>query len=200
LDDFHPGGRTVSQLAASDSFRDLLQDVEAGSEDAIRRLLESHGGMVLRVVRARLNQLLRRQYDSEDFGQAVWASFFKHRDLVGRFNSIDDLAAFLRSMAANKVMYECRRRLKTQRYDRRRERAAESWGIASLDQLRTADPTPSAIVGAQDELEQFSDMEQKLIRLRAAGGTHEEIAAALNIHPSTVRRILKKIQSHDTSE
>jgi len=66
--------------------------------------------------------------------------------------------------------------------------------------LRTADPTPSAIVGAQDELEQFSDMEQKLIRLRAAGGTHEEIAAALNIHPSTVRRILKKIQSHDTSE
>lgn len=190
----------MSSVTASDSFRDLLQDVEAGSEEAIRQLLESHGGIVLRVVRARLNHLLRRQYDSEDFVQAVWASFFKHRDLVGRFKSIEDLAAFLKSMAANKVMYECRRRLKTQRYDRRRERAAESWGLTSLDQVRNADPTPSAIVGAQDELEQFSEAEQKLIRLRAAGSTHEEIAAALGIHPSTVRRILKRIQSHDAPE
>jgi RNA polymerase sigma factor (sigma-70 family) len=55
-------------------------------------------------------------------------------------------------------------------------------------------------VGAQDELEQFSEAEQKLIRLRAAGSTHEEIAAALGIHPSTVRRILKRIQSHDAPE
>ncbi len=190
----------MSQLAASDSFRDLLQDVEAGSEDAIRQLLESHGGVVLRVVRARLNRLLRRQYDSEDFVQAVWVSFFKHRDLVGRFKSIEDLSAFLKSMAANKVIYECRRRLKTQRYDRRRERAAESWGLNSLDQLHARDPTPSAIVGAQDELAKFTDMEQKLIRLRAAGSTHDEIAAALDIHPSTVRRILKRIQSHDAPE
>ena len=190
----------MSSLSASDSFRDLLQDVEAGSEDAIRQLLESHGGIVLRVVRARLNHLLRRQYDSEDFVQAVWASFFKHRDLVGRFKSIEDLAAFLKSMAANKVLHECRRRLKTQRYDRRRERTAESWGLASLEQLCNTDPTPSAIVGAQDELAQYSRTEQQLIQLRAAGSTHDEIASALGIHPSTVRRILKRIQSHDVPE
>jgi RNA polymerase sigma factor (sigma-70 family) len=190
----------VSELAASDSFRDLLQEVEAGSEDAIRKLLASHGEVVLRVVRARMNRVLRSQYDSEDFVQAVWASFFKYRDLIGRFETIDDLAAFLRSMAANKVMQECRRRLKSQRFDRRRERAAESWGLRSLDQFRTADPTPSAVASAAEEFSRLSEVEQKLAQLRAAGSTHEEIAAALGIHPSTVRRILRKIQARETAE
>jgi RNA polymerase sigma factor (sigma-70 family) len=190
----------VSQLAASDSFRDLLQDVEAGSEDAIRQLLESHGGLVLRVVRARLNHLLRRQYDSEDFVQAVWASFFKHRDLVGRFKSLDDLAAFLKSMAANKVMLECRRRLQTQKYDRRRERAAESWGLSSLDKITNSDPTPSDVAAARDELEQYSELERKLIGLRAAGATHEEIASEMGVHPSTVRRIMKRLRPRDEAE
>jgi RNA polymerase sigma factor (sigma-70 family) len=190
----------VSQLAPTESFRTLLQEVEAGSEDAIRRLLEAHGGMVLRVVRARLHRLLRRQYDSEDFTQAVWASFFQHRDLLARFETVEQLSAFLKSMAANKVMLECRRRLQTQKYDRRRERAAESWGLSSLDKITNSDPTPSDVAAARDELEQYSELERKLIGLRAAGATHEEIASEMGVHPSTVRRIMKRLRPRDEAE
>lgn len=190
----------MSQLAPTESFRSLLQEVEAGSEDAIRRLLEAHGGMVLRVVRARLHRLLRRQYDSEDFTQAVWASFFQHRDLLARFETVEQLSAFLKSMAANKVMLECRRRLQTQKYDRRRERAAESWGLSSLDNIRNSDPTPSDVAAARDELEQYSELERKLIGLRAAGATHEEIASEMGVHPSTVRRIMKRLRPRDEAE
>jgi len=190
----------VDHAPSSESFRTLLAEVEAGSQEAIQQLLDLQGGAVLRVVRARLNRLLRREYDSQDFLQAVWASFFKNRDLCDRFDSVDQLAAFLKTVAANKVKQECRRKLSTQKRDRRRERGAESWGVASLDALSHHDPTPSAVVAARDQLDRFSPAEQQLLELRAAGSTHEEIAATMRLHPSTVRRILKRIQATTCTE
>jgi len=190
----------VEHAPAADSFRTLLAEVEAGSQEAILQLLELQGGAVLRVVRARLNRLLRREYDSQDFLQAVWASFFKNRDLCNRFETVDQLAAFLKTVAANKVKLECRRQLNTQKRDRRRERGAESWGVSSLDALKHRDPTPSAVVAARDQLGRFSPVEQQLLELRAGGSTHDEIAAALQLHPSTVRRILKRLQATNFPE
>ena len=97
----------------NESFRRLMQDLEAGSPEAAEKLVQQYGDVILRVIRSRLNRLLRRQLDSEDVRQVVWASFFAHRSLYARFNAPEQLIAFLKSVAANKVIDECRRRIAT---------------------------------------------------------------------------------------
>ena len=74
-------------------FLRLIEEVRAGSEDAIRELVDIYGHHVYRIVRYRLNRELRSQYDSQDFCQSVWASFFANRDAIIRFKRPEELAA-----------------------------------------------------------------------------------------------------------
>src|SRR5688572_23874581 len=57
-------------------FSTLMQCVREGSADATKELLDRYGPHVLRVVRRKLNRKLRPKFDSVDFVQDVWASFF----------------------------------------------------------------------------------------------------------------------------
>jgi len=54
----------------------LLEQARAGSDSAARELIERFGPFILRVIRNRLDPRLRSIFDSADFSQAVWASFF----------------------------------------------------------------------------------------------------------------------------
>ncbi|MDG1897386.1 MAG: hypothetical protein P8J37_21020 [Fuerstiella sp.] len=56
-----------------------------------------------------MNQGVREQFDSHDFEQAVWASFFGHISVVERMDNENHLAAFLTRMASNKVIDAGRR-------------------------------------------------------------------------------------------
>src|SRR5690606_8481400 len=84
-------------------FAKLIDQIQAGSEEAVQTLVDEYGSYLYRAIRRRLNRQIRSQYDSQDFAQAVWASFFRHRETIARFRKPGELAAYLGTMAGNKV-------------------------------------------------------------------------------------------------
>ena len=65
---------------------DFLKRIQAGDEGAARELLGRFEAEVRLVVRRQLPRLLRSRFDSLDFLQSVWGSFFR-RMRTARRNS-----------------------------------------------------------------------------------------------------------------
>src|SRR6516162_802712 len=110
----------------SRDIRELLARIQAGDEEAARELLGHYESKVRMVVRRQLPRLLRSRFDSLDFLQSVWGSFF-HKIRTGE-NDLDEeqnLVAFLAWAARNKVIDEYRRAA-TQKQDIRREKRLET--------------------------------------------------------------------------
>ena len=59
-----------------DEFNELLKRARAGDKGAIRDFLSQFEQEVQTMVRSRLPRKLRTQFDSTDFVQSVWQSFF----------------------------------------------------------------------------------------------------------------------------
>lgn len=183
--------------SANDSFAELMQRLRAGSEGAAQELLAQYENQVIRVVRRRLNRQLRVLFDSADFAQAVWASFFGHLSIVSQFDRPESLVAFLARVASNKVIEEGRRRLRGQKHDVQRQQSIE--GIRARDGTEPAgdEPTPSAKAMALERWEQLtaerSGHELRILELRIGGATHEEIARDLGVSTKTVQRVIRKL-------
>src|SRR5687767_635770 len=94
-----------------DDFAALMARARAGCPDARRTLHEKYGHAVRRVVRLKLHRKMRAQYDSLDFAQDVWASFFVLPPERCTFASPNELADFLAAVAQNKVIEEFRRKM-----------------------------------------------------------------------------------------
>jgi DNA-directed RNA polymerase specialized sigma24 family protein len=99
-------------MDADTRFEALIRRCRSGSAAAIRELLDAYGPYVLRVVRRRLSPQLRRVFDSQDFFQDVWHSFFQRFPHRLNFSSPKALQVFLGKMANNKVVDACRRGLR----------------------------------------------------------------------------------------
>ena len=81
----------------------LIDRVKAGDADAIRDLIHRFEGDVRMVVRVRLPQSLRSQFDSMDFVQAVWQSVLtKDGKDLGRFTNARHFAVFWRESCATR--------------------------------------------------------------------------------------------------
>lgn len=92
------------------NIRELIARIQGGDEEAARELLNRYESKVRMVVRRQLPRLLRSRFDSLDFLQSVWGSFF-HRIRTGP-NDLEEernLIAFLAWAARNKVIDEYRR-------------------------------------------------------------------------------------------
>src|SRR5437879_12143859 len=85
----------------------FLARIQAGDEEAARELLTRYEAEVRLVVRRQLPRLLRSRFDSLDFLQSVWGSFFQ-RMRTGPTEVEDSrhLVAFLARAAKNKVIDE----------------------------------------------------------------------------------------------
>ncbi len=91
----------LADVLPRDRFRQLLSRVADGDNEASAELVSEYGGHILKAVRRRMNRSLRDRFDSQDFEQAVWASFFGHISVVQRIDSSGELAGFLTRMARN---------------------------------------------------------------------------------------------------
>jgi RNA polymerase sigma-70 factor (ECF subfamily) len=180
-----------------EEFTDLMRRLRDGSEDAARELLDRYGEHILRVVRRKLSRELRSKFDSVDFVQAVWASFFAGVPRR-RFDRPEALMAFLVALAQNKVIDAVRQRMQTQKYNVNRERplldgsvAAEGAGLAARQ------PTPSQEAVANDEwrrlLAELPDRYHRMLVLLREGHTQKDIARELNVNEKTIRRVLEKL-------
>ena len=99
-----------------EEFNDLLRRARAGDNGAIRDFLLLFEQEVRTMVRSRLPRKLRTQFDSTDFVQAVWQSFFVDSDSRD-FDNVEHLRGFLFGMVRNKVSEQHRRLTKTEKYD-----------------------------------------------------------------------------------
>jgi len=183
-------------MAELREFQDLLRRVQAGSEDAAWELVERYGEGIRRAVRRSLASPLRSKFDSLDFVQLVWSSFFRGRDRVGRFERPEQLVAFLAVMARNKVGLELRRRLSTSKYNVRRERSCDESAIEHVE-ASPRQPGPIDVAIAREQWNRLVTGQpehcRRIIQLRLQGRTYQEISSDLGIAESTVRRFVQKL-------
>jgi RNA polymerase sigma-70 factor (ECF subfamily) len=176
---------------------DLIARARAGDDDAIRDFVGRFEREVRLMVRDRLPRRLRNQFDSMDFVQAVWQSFFA--DLKGgsrEFENSRHLRGFLAGVARNKVFEQDRRLTRTAKYAVARE---EKLYVRRGDrevaiEVPAHDPSPSMNLQASERLALLTagrpEREVEVLRLRHEGRTIDDIAARMGIHEKTVRRII----------
>ena len=193
-------------------FRDLLRQVADGNESASEEIVREYGPHIIRAVRRRMTQKFRDGYDSEDFAQAVWASFFGHLSMVERFKTEGELAGFLWKMASNKVIDVGRRR-KSGRDAKVSDEVLPN--VATDNRRGTTQPTPSQFAVANEKLNQLRDVNQlqdvirlnesktdkyrQVMSLLLSGVSRAEIAERTGISERHLRRVLNRIRNREST-
>lgn len=170
-------------------FRELMERVNQGSEDAVWELVRRCEGYVHRAVRRLLNDKLRCKFDSMDFVQSVWRSLFRKRDRMKRFEDPRRFVQYLIGMACNKIRTENRHR-GTLRYDIGRE-------VPLGPSVPSPEPGPEDVAIARERWEQIVKRmprrNRRIIELKLQGHSAVEIGEILGMDPHNVRRFLNKL-------
>jgi RNA polymerase sigma-70 factor (ECF subfamily) len=178
-------------------FRGLMNRIKGGDDSAAWEVVERYGEDIRRAVRRSLNRKLRPKFDSLDFVQLVWSSFFRMHSRSERFEGPEELVAFLVTMARNKVGMEVRRRLLSKKYNLNRESSLEEKSRASREDIPASLPTPMEFAIARERWDRMlldkPNHYQQIIQLRLQGLTCQNIADDLHIDERTVRRFLKRL-------
>ena len=149
------------------------------------------------VVRRQLPRLLRSRFDSLDFLQSVWGSFFRRmRAGPGEFEDPRYLVAFLARAAKNKVIDEYRRAA-SQKQDMHREEPL--WADGPRPRELAADiDTPSEVAEAREAYGRLRELlpedRRVILELKAEGLSSREIGERLGISERTVRRVLEDLR------
>jgi RNA polymerase sigma factor (sigma-70 family) len=179
-------------MAQVSEFRNAIDRICSGSEEAIWEFIEEYGPHIQRVVRRRLNQSLRAKFDSVDFVQMVWASLFADLTKIKQMRDPKELIMYLAGMARNKVLEETRRRMQCERYNVRKEQPLSSSDLSEARSV-TGHDTPSQHLIAKERLQKLmgtSQRDQRILQMRLKGSTYVEIAKAMGINERTVRQII----------
>ena len=179
-----------------DTFQDLLQRARESCDQSARELVDRYGPHILRVVRRRLNKRLRSKFDSVDFVQAVWASFFALPVAKYHFERPEQLVEFLVGLARNKVVDAVRQRLATQKYNVQRELPLHDSAVKEGLDLAARGPTASQVAMAKEEWERAQDerrgRDERIVDSLATGLNLQEIAREIGVSEKTVRRVLRR--------
>ncbi len=181
----------------STPFAELMEQLLSGSEEAARVLLDEYGRHILRAVRQRLPKDLRPKFDSLDFTQDVWASFFADLPSGKTFNSPQALIAYLTRMAQNKVVDTVRQRF-GKKFDVNREESLErkTEGVEDRIPLKSPDASASQIFIAKETWEGLlagmNPVHRRIMVLLRGGKRPAEIAVELKVSEKTVRRVIEK--------
>ncbi len=189
-----------------EEFLDLMRRVQEGDEQAAEELHASYGEHILRVVRRRLHHPLRNRFDSCDFVQSVWKSFFARVTKTCQFDSPQALDAYLQKMARGKVADAYRKGTQTARHNCRNEHSLHEppgeGGEGALQScLAAPTPTPSKEAAAHECWENLTqgkcELDRQILALRREGCTYEEIAARLpekKLTPKRIQRLLRRLK------
>jgi RNA polymerase sigma factor (sigma-70 family) len=184
-------------------FTTLIERVRQGSQEAARELADTYGPHVQRYARRVLHRDMRNRFDSLDFVQLVWVSFFCDQENLPPLHTPAQLVAYLAAMVQNKVVDEGRRQ-HTLKHDTHREIRIDGPKDIPQRPIPSRDPTPSAVAIAQEQFDTLVKGQPsyvgKVLQLRCAGATFREIAEELNIHERTARRTISKLERQMTVE
>ena len=172
----------------------LLFRVRSGDPTAAEELVRIYEPELRRAIRVRLTDTrLRRLVDSIDICQSVLAGFFV-RTAAGQYDlqTPQELLSLLVTMARNRVI-DCVRHSQAHRPVGFRDVSlAEQNG----NQIPSSQPGPASVLVNRDLLEQvrnrLTSAEVRLMEQRAEGLNWNEIAAATDESPNTVRMRLTR--------
>jgi RNA polymerase sigma factor (sigma-70 family) len=182
---------------------EFLRRIQAGDEGAARELLSRFEAEVRLVVRRQLPRLLRSRFDSLDFLQSVWGSFFRRmRTAPTEFEDSRHLVAFLARAAKNKVIDEYRRAA-SRKQDMHREEPLWGDGLRPRD---VPDPTdsPSEVAQAHEVLGRLRELmpadRRSILEMKAEGLSSKDIGERLGSSERTVQRVLEDLRRRMETE
>lgn len=184
-------------MPGDDDLSLLLDACRRGDSDAAAELVRRYLPHVRAAVRRRLAGGMRMRFDSQDFAQDVWLSFF--RAALNRADIRDEkaLVAYLVQMARTKVAEEYRHQT-TQKVGMDRDVPFVQTG-----EPKGRGPTPSEAALADDEWERLtaglSDRERRMLQMLREGYTHADTAAAFHLSEKTVQRLVRRLIARNTS-
>src|SRR3954453_23631262 len=189
--------------SAGGDLREFLARIRGGDEEAARELLRRYEAQVRLVVRRQLPRLLRSRFDSLDFLQSVWGSFFRRgRGGPGGVEASRHLVAFLARAAKNRVIDEYRR-AGSRKGDMHREEPLWADGDRPRELAAPGD-TPSQVAEAHETFGRLRDLlpedRHHLLELKAQGLSSKEIGARLGISERTVQRVLEDLRRRAEAE
>lgn len=182
---------------------DWLKALAQGDEQAVAEFWSEYGGRLNRLAERHLSPRLQRRVESDDVIQSVCRTFFR-RAGAGQFELAD--AAALWTLLCAITLNKCRLLARFHGRERRsfdREQplngAAEAENAPNIEPL-AAEPTPDQAAELADELTRLlsglDTEEQQLVDWKLQECTNEEIAERMHCSERTVRRVLKRVQSH----
>ncbi|MEM9656758.1 MAG: sigma-70 family RNA polymerase sigma factor [Planctomycetota bacterium] len=189
------------------SFEQLMIRIAQGSDSAVWELVDRYSANIVRAVRRRLSDDLRRKVDSVDIVQSVWKSLLRKDAGMDRISTADEFVAFIVEVARRKTAETERFYKRTLARDTKREVAYNEWtasapGAKEKLHESPAPPdartdTPSTIVEAKENwelcLQASGDRARQIVELRLQQVSDDEIAKRLKISPSTVRRTVSSL-------
>ena len=183
--------------APASELRAFLDRIRAGDELAARELLARYEAQVRLVVRRQLPRLLRSRFDSLDFLQSVWASFFvRLRAGPEKFEDPRYLVTFLAQVAKNKVVDQYRRAL-SRKQDIQREEPLSVGGLPPRELVADQD-TASELAEANEAFGRLRDLlpadRREILGLKVEGLSSREIGERLGLSERTVRRALEDLR------
>ncbi|HEX8200707.1 MAG TPA: sigma-70 family RNA polymerase sigma factor [Isosphaeraceae bacterium] len=178
--------------------RAFLARIRSGDEDAARELLVRYEAEVRMVVRRQLPRLLRSRFDSLDFLQSVWGSFFRRvRSGSGPapFEDQRHLVAFLAKAAKNKVI-DAYRKAASKKQDMRLEEPICPDGDRPRELEGPTDSPSEAAVASETYGRLRALLPEKrrpILDLKAQGLSSHDIGARLGISERTVQRVVEDL-------
>jgi RNA polymerase sigma factor (sigma-70 family) len=177
----------------ADEFETLMERVRSGDPEAARELFEKYGKQIQAVVRCRLNQPLRSRFDSVDFAQDAWASFFHIPPERITFRTPAELVDFLSSLARHKLIDAYRRQHLA---DKRQGHEVQSLN-ASSEEPPGRQPRPSQLAVAKEQWSQLLRDEPPRVRcalqMLLEGRSRLEVAKHMGVHPKQIQRLLRRL-------
>jgi RNA polymerase sigma-70 factor (ECF subfamily) len=182
---------------------EFLRRIQEGDERAACELLQRFESEVRLVVRRQLPRMLRSRFDSLDFLQSVWGSFFRRmRTAPTEFEDSRHLVAFLARAAKNKVIDEYRRAA-SRKNDMHREEPLWGDGPRAKDVLDPID-SPSEVAQAKEVFGRMRELvpeeRRSILEMKAEGLSSKEIGERLGISERTVQRVLEDLRRRMETE
>lgn len=178
-------------MIEQEKFRQLLDACRQNDPAACAELVRLYLPLVRIAVRRRLTVVMRTRFDSTDFTQEVWQSFFKLAVNRQAFNCERSLIAYLCEMARMKVLEEYRR------HNSQRGGMQRPFIELDLETVPAGDPSPSAAAVGDDEWHRLTaglpERERAMLQMLREGHTHADTAAAFGLSEKTVQRLLQRL-------
>lgn len=180
---------------ASD-FGDLIERLQDGDDSAASELFDQFRKPLLRALSRRIPGKLQSRFGASDLAQAVWCSIFQNPEDLSRFETPDELRAFLLKVARNKLFDETRKHAGTQRRDKSREQHLD----ASLQDagLTSNNASASQLVQCDDLMSvlrrDLPVRDQQMVEERRNGATIQELAEKYKLNERTIRRVFERLE------